>query len=711
MNNIIARVATALLIDYTSVYYIDLETGNYQCYSTNQGYQRLELHASGDDFFSDCQRDILTVVYSEDQEQVSSALRKEALLGQFREKSTLSIVYRLMIDGKPVYHTMRILRDAEGDEDSLILGVLNVDEVVRTEQATKTYNAIAKTLAARYATIYYVDLASNHYVEYSSSNDYKELEVPAEGEDFFAETRQNVLRVIHPEDLDKVLLISEKDYMVSATENGRKHHVEYRLLMQDGAQHVRLMAVRTEDGNHLIIALENIDEEVKNREEIEAISEKNMVFSQIAESLAKQYGMIYYIDTETDDYIEFTATDEYKEFNINPSGSDFFGTSQRNVSTIVHPEDREQVFEALEKAKMLKALEGNGSFTMTYRLMLADGSSYTRMSVFWANDRKHLIMGVMNIENEIQKEKALKKTLAENATFFQIAASLANQYDTIYYVDMLNDHYIEFSSTDVYKSLDVRPSGDDFFAESLENINRVIHPEDRTEIHRMLDKSTMIRMLQGKHMITHTYRLMIGNGIMYARMSVIWATDNKHLIVGVMNIDEEVRREQEIEKKLHVANEKAYRDEMTGVRNKTAFTEYEEKLQAQIECGSPEPFAIVICDVNGLKMVNDRLGHIEGDTYIRSACQMICHIWDHSPVFRIGGDEFAVIVKGEDYDNRQGLLERLQSQTLTNQQEGKVVVAAGMAEYDPGQDASVSDVFERADSQMYDNKSTLKLQR
>ena len=317
-------------------------------------------------------------------------------------------------------------------------------------------------------------------------------------------------------------------------------------------------------------------------------------------------------------------------------------------------------------------------------------------------------MGVMNIEHEIQKENAIKKTLAENATFFQIAVSLANQYDTIYYVDMLNDHYIEFSSTDTYKSLDVRPSGDDFFAEALVNIERVIHPEDRDEIHRILDKSVLIQMLQGKHMITHTYRLLIGNGVMYARLSVIWATDNKHLIIGVMNIDKEIRKEQEIEKKLSAANEKAYRDEMTGVKNKTAFTEYMENLQEQIRQERIREFSIVICDVNGLKTINDSFGHIEGDSYIRSACTLICHTWQHSPVFRIGGDEFAVVLHDSDYQKRRALEQQIKEQVRANLKDGNVVVAVGMADYCDGSGNSADDVFALADSRMYADKAALK---
>ncbi|MBQ7503678.1 EAL domain-containing protein [bacterium] len=708
MNSIIARVATALLIDYSSVYYIDPKTGFYECYSTNQGYKKLELHSSGKDFFADCQRDIKVVVCAEDRESVSAALTRESLLGQLQNKDAVSIVYRLMIDGNPVYHTMRILRDASEGDECLILGVLNVDESVRSGHKTRTYNAIAKTLADRYATIYYVDLATNHYVEYSASNDYKELEVPAEGSDFFSDTYKNVKRFIHPEDVERTEKIADKNYMTSVTENGRTLQMDYRLSMNGGIHYVRLMAVRTDDNNHLIIALENIDREKKNQEALKAISEKNVVFSQIAESLAGQYGMIYYIDTETDKYIEFTALQEYKKFNINPSGSDFFGTSQRNVSAIIHPADRERVFAALDRKTMMAAMQENNTFSITYRLMLPNGSSYTRMSVFWARDRKHLIMTVRDIEHEMAKEKALEKTLKENATFYQIAASLANQYDTIYYVDMLNDHYIEFSSTDVYKSLDVQPSGDDFFKEAIINIKRVIYPEDRAAFMHILEKPTMLQMLRDKHMITHTYRLMIGEEIMYARLSAIWATDNKHIIIGVMNIDREVRKEQEIAEKLYLANEKAHRDAMTGVKNKAAFKECEDELQRQIREGKAEDFAIAVCDVNGLKMINDTYGHKAGDEHIIKACRMICDIFQHSPVYRTGGDEFVVILSGRDYLIRRELVLALHDRSVEHIRTNEVVVSCGSSDYRPGEDIDFHSMFERADELMYKEKQLLK---
>ena len=311
MNSAITRVANALLIDYTSVYYIDLNTNHYECYSTNTGYQKLELQISGEDFFADCIRDIRNVVYEEDWDMLSNALTREALLQQFRERDEVSIVYRLLIDGQPVYHSMRIFRDAAGEEDCMILGVLNVDESIRSQQATATYNAIAKTLADRYATIYYVDLDTEHYVEYSS-NSYKDLKILPEGDDFFESSRKNILQVIHPEDQEKVLAVFDREFMIKATDEGRKFQIEYRLIINEISHHVSLSAVQTDNQEHLIITLDNIDLEIRNQEEMKAISDRSIIFTHIAESLANQYGMIYYIDAETDEYIEFTR-DELQE--------------------------------------------------------------------------------------------------------------------------------------------------------------------------------------------------------------------------------------------------------------------------------------------------------------------------------------------------------------------------------------------------------------
>jgi len=152
----------------------------------------------------------------------------------------------------------------------------------------------------------------------------------------------------------------------------------------------------------------------------------------------------------------------------------------------------------------------------------------------------------------------------------------------------------------------------------------------------------------------------------------------------------------------------AGRDPLTGVKSRLAYIEAEKELNESIENGSAEPFAVAVLDVNGLKKINDTLGHQAGDEHIRNACHMICLHFAHSPVFRTGGDEFVVLMSGDDYERRHDILECFRQESEAHIQAGDVVVSAGCADYRPGKDLLLQPVFERADAQMYDHKKYLK---
>ena len=150
-------------------------------------------------------------------------------------------------------------------------------------------------------------------------------------------------------------------------------------------------------------------------------------------------------------------------------------------------------------------------------------------------------------------------------------------------------------------------------------------------------------------------------------------------------------------------------DSLTGVKNKHAYSQWEEQINAAIAEGTQEPFAVVVCDINNLKAVNDLYGHKEGDACIKNACSKICKTFAHSPVFRIGGDEFVVILTGEDYSQRNRLMEQIgslpQDPSLVRIGE---TVSAGMVEYRPNQHTSLVSVFEEADKAMYARKQYIK---
>ena len=157
------------------------------------------------------------------------------------------------------------------------------------------------------------------------------------------------------------------------------------------------------------------------------------------------------------------------------------------------------------------------------------------------------------------------------------------------------------------------------------------------------------------------------------------------------------------------AKRMAYRDALTGVKSKLAYLDTLKDLEVRVNEGSLTEYGVVVFDLNGLKAINDTKGHDEGDEYIKSACRLICRNYDHSPVFRIGGDEFTAILEGNDYENRDSLLEAFERSVEENGRDGKVIIASGMAVYQPGEDTSYNDVFRKADKRMYERKMQLKM--
>ena len=131
----------------------------------------------------------------------------------------------------------------------------------------------------------------------------------------------------------------------------------------------------------------------------------------------------------------------------------------------------------------------------------------------------------------------------------------------------------------------------------------------------------------------------------------------------------------------------------------------EEELNEQIRNGTAK-FGIAVFDVNGLKRINDTLGHQKGDEYLKEACSIICTIFKHSPVFRVGGDEFAAILKGHDYEFSGDLSDEIMEHNKRNMNTDRATVACGIAKYE--NDTYVSDVFRRADKVMYAEKSEFR---
>ena len=164
------------------------------------------------------------------------------------------------------------------------------------------------------------------------------------------------------------------------------------------------------------------------------------------------------------------------------------------------------------------------------------------------------------------------------------------------------------------------------------------------------------------------------------------------------------------EKELVQMSANASRDELTHVGTLNAYNRYAEQLQREMSEGSPE-FAILMADVDDLKQKNDDYGHERGSLYLKNCCAVICDVFRHSPVFRVGGDEFAVVLRGPDYENRRNLLRNARArfrQSCLNENVPpweRMSVSIGISDYNGQTDKTVEEILTRADKAMYEARN------
>lgn len=162
--------------------------------------------------------------------------------------------------------------------------------------------------------------------------------------------------------------------------------------------------------------------------------------------------------------------------------------------------------------------------------------------------------------------------------------------------------------------------------------------------------------------------------------------------------------------KLKILNET---DPLTMVKNRNAYESKCSEINRMIVDRKLNNLALAVFDINNLKTINDNYGHEKGDEYIINSCLLLCNVFKHSPVYRIGGDEFLIILTKDDFEKRDELFKKLTDEMNTLKTSDcpdseKVSVAYGVAVYDIETDYSIASVFKRADAQMYENKKRMK---
>lgn len=222
---------------------------------------------------------------------------------------------------------------------------------------------------------------------------------------------------------------------------------------------------------------------------------------------------------------------------------------------------------------------------------------------------------------------------------------------------------------------------------------------------KVMDKTRLLKGLARTDRIVHRYESVPNKaGHRYFEVQVIRIREDVcdgKVIVAFHHIDESVTKEQQYQKELE---ETAYTDALTGIGNRAAFR------REFLEYSDHTDVSCVVADVNNLKFCNDRYGHPEGDKIIQDAAECIGKAFHElGKCYRIGGDEFCVVLSHGKAEQIQAALEQLQQLVaeVNKQRVMPLSIACGYAVRENSAE-SMEQLFNRSDEMMYDVKYRMK---
>lgn len=440
----------------------------------------------------------------------------------------------------------------------------------------------------------------------------------------------------------------------------------------------------------------------------ESAADEGLNYNYIARALSEDYIKLFFVDMDTGVYTEYTPDGANCDIKLTKHGTDYFDLERSEFDVPIYEEDLETFKKALTRKNIQSQIKKTGVFSFVTRAMIEGDPVFVCIkAVKVRGDGNFIIIGINNVDEQMKGRETVERAKEERLIYSRVGA-LTGNFIYLYTVDPETDHYNKYNPGNIISDMAIEDEGDDYFNKVIERAPKGLYEDDVDSFLSAFTKEKVLKEIKRSGMFVNEHRLMIDGEPRYVslRAKLLDEEGKTNLIVGILDIDQQIRREQEYAMNLNAAEIKANIDELTKVKNKHAYSEAEKRMDENIKENPNLEFAIAVFDLNGLKEVNDTLGHQAGDKFIIKGCNIICRIFKHSPVYRVGGDEFVAVVQGYDYINLAALMDKLQKHNEKNKLKGDVVIAAGASRYQ--EDGRVAPVFERADEAMYKNKRELK---
>ena len=270
-------------------------------------------------------------------------------------------------DGSRAYYYARKLSENQvNKKTAVVVAVLSITDVVQGE----TYADIARALSRDYFHLYYVNLETEEFIEYTSNSDNEELSTERHGANFFAQSRRDAITQIYEDDRDDFIRNFTKENIIMSIDRQGTFLHTYRLLKFGVPIYVNMKAMPMQKNKrHIVIGVSNVDVQMRQKVQLERAQQDQLVYSRLM-ALSGDYICIYIVNPKTHSFIEYQASSEFKTIGIQEQGTDYFAVAQVNADRAIAEEDRDVFKKRHTKENILRTIEKGGFFTSRHRILM-----------------------------------------------------------------------------------------------------------------------------------------------------------------------------------------------------------------------------------------------------------------------------------------------------------------------------------------------------
>jgi len=268
---------------------------------------------------------------------------------------------------------------------------------------------------------------------------------------------------------------------------------------------------------------------------------EGVTYANIARAMAADYYNLFYVDLDTEEFIEYRSPAGEETIAVERHDSDFFNKARKDAADHMHAEDLVSFLRSFTKENIIRTLDEQKSYTLNYRLLVNDRPVFMNMKATrMQDDDSKIIIGVSNINLQMNQRRAIEKLMQEQAMYNRLKALLGDIM-VMYTIDPETDAFIESSADSRFEGLGVAKAGDNFFQAKDMNADKLIHPDDRMRFKLLLEKEILLKRLEKKGVFTMKYRMLIDGESVTVRLraAMVKESGENKLIIAVNHLHED----------------------------------------------------------------------------------------------------------------------------------------------------------------------------